>query len=220
MSHAMTEPPAQTHGARSAETTTDASLPGYWGSSRLYALAVVLFGVVGLFMSGLIMYDKIELMKDPTFNPACTVNDVISCTDVMQSEQASVFAIPNPFIGLTGFGVVIAIGVALLARAKFRAWFWYGFLGGLVLGVFFVHWLAYEAVYSIQALCPYCMVVWAMVLPLFLTTLLHIVWERQRDAAGLYGPDRYSFAGGWVMPVVVQVVWYLAFLVLILLQFA
>ncbi|MBQ3934392.1 MAG: hypothetical protein II715_01125, partial [Clostridia bacterium] len=46
-------------------------------------------------------------------------------------NQASAFGIPNPFIGLFGFGVVLTIGVALLAGAKFRAWFWYGFLAGL-----------------------------------------------------------------------------------------
>ncbi|WP_297008936.1 vitamin K epoxide reductase family protein [uncultured Corynebacterium sp.] len=194
--------------------------PGFWGGSRLYGLAVTLLGAVGLYMSGLIMYDKIELMKDPDFVPACTINDVISCTDVMQSSQASVFVFPNPFIGLFGFGVVITVGVALLAGARFRAWFWYGFLAGLVFAVGFVHWLAFEAVYSIEALCPYCMVVWSVVLPLFLITLVHIVWERQRDAAGIHGADRYSFAGGWIMPVVVLVVWYAAFVVLILAKFA
>ena len=93
-------------------------------------------------------------------------------------------------------------------------------LAGLVFAVGFVHWLAYQAVYDIDALCPYCMVVWAVVLPLFLITLVHIVWERQRDAAGIHGADRYSFAGSWIMPTVVQVVWYAAFVVLILVQFA
>lgn len=208
-----------------SQATTPVQSPprGLWGGSRLYALVLVVAGAIGLFMSGLIMYDKIELMVDPDFSPACTINDVISCTDVMQSEQASAFVIPNPFIGLTGFGVVITIGVAILAGAKFRAWFWYGFLGGLVLAVGFVHWLAYEAVYSIQALCPYCMVVWTVVLLLFVTTLVHVVWERQRDQAEVGQPDgsdRYSFSGGWIMPTVVLAVWYLAFLVLILLQFA
>lgn len=214
MSHVTTEGST----VQPPSTTVDGS-PGFWGGSRLYALALVVFGVVGLYMSGLIMYDKIEIMKDPTFVPACTVNDVISCTDVMQSNQASAFVIPNPFIGLVGFGVVLTIGVALLAGAKFRAWFWYGFLLGLALAVVFVHWLAYQAVYNIDALCPYCMVVWTVVLPLFLTTLVHIVWERQRDAAGHTGADRYSFAGGWIMPVVVLVVWYAAFVALILVQF-
>jgi hypothetical protein len=49
---------------------------------------------------------------------------------------------------------------------------------------------------------------------------VHIVWERQRDAAGIHGADRYSFSGGWIMPTVVLVVWYAAFVVLILVQFA
>lgn len=214
MSHETTDGPAA-----QAPVTEDAAT-GFWGGSRLYGLALTIFGAVGLFMSGLIMYDKIEIMKDPDFVPACTINDVISCTDVMQSNQASAFGIPNPFIGLFGFGVVLTIGVAVLAGAKFRAWFWYGFLAGLVFAVGFVHWLAYEAVYSIEALCPYCMVVWTVTLPLFITTLVHIVWERQRDAAGIHGRDRYSFAGGWIMPTVVLVVWYAAFVVLILAQFA
>lgn len=214
MSHETTDGPAAQAPPAEGATT------GFWGGSRLYGLVVTLLGAIGLYMSGLIMYDKIEIMKNPDFVPACTINDVISCTDVMQSDQASAFGIPNPFIGLFGFGVVLTIGVALLAGAKFRAWFWYGFLAGLVFAVGFVHWLAYEAVYEIDALCPYCMVVWAVVLPLFLITLVHIVWERQRDAAGIHGADRYSFSGGWIMPTVVLVVWYVAFLVLILVQFA
>ena len=214
MSHSTTDAPAST-----ADATTG-PVSGLWGGSRLYALALVVFGVVGEFMSGLIMYDKIEIMQDSSFSPACTINDVISCTDVMNSDQASAFSFPNPFIGMFGFGVVLTIGVALLAGARFRAWFWYGFLAGLVLAVVFVHWLAYQAVYDIQALCPYCMVVWTVTLPLFLTTLVHIVWERQRDAVGIHGADRYSYAGGWTMPTLVQVAWYAAFVVLILVQFA
>jgi hypothetical protein len=31
----------------------------------------------------------------------------------------------------------------------------------------FVHWLKYETLYEIGALCPYCMVVWSMTIPLF-----------------------------------------------------
>ncbi|WP_066587843.1 MULTISPECIES: vitamin K epoxide reductase family protein [Corynebacterium] len=214
MSHVTTD-----GSAAQVPSTRQEGSTGFWGGSRLYALSLVVFGAVGLFMSGLIMYDKIEIMQNPDFVPACTINDVISCTDVMQSHQAAAFGIPNPFIGLFGFGVVLTIGMALLAGAKFRAWFWYGFLAGLVFAVLFVHWLAYQAVYEIQALCPYCMVVWAVVLPLFVTTLLHIVWERQRDGEGILGPDRYSFSGGRVMPALVLIVWYAAFVVLILTHF-
>ena len=208
MSTATTEP---TGSAGSAGTQA-----GTWGASALYAWVTTLFGVIGLFMSGLIMYDKIELLQDSGFTPACTLNDVVSCTDVMNSDQASAFVIPNPFIGLVGFAVVTCIGVALLAGARFRAWFWYGFLAGLVFAVGFVHWLAFEAVYDIQALCPYCMVVWAVVLPLFVTTLVRITRARSED----HGEPVATGAGAVLgMPLIVLVVWYLGFIALILQQF-
>ena len=37
---------------------------------------------------------------------------------------------------------------------------------GTALGAVFVHWLIYESLYEIGALCPYCMVVWAVTIPL------------------------------------------------------
>jgi uncharacterized membrane protein len=200
-------------------------VPGQWGGSRLLAGWLVVAGVIGLIMSGVIMYDKIQLMQDSSFVPSCTINDVVSCTDVMNSDQASAFGFPNPFIGLVGFGIVLCIGMALFAGATFRNWFWYIFLAGLVLAVVFVHWLAYEAVYSIQALCPYCMVVWTVTLPLFLSVLLHVNAERRSDAlaaagtAGTAGTEGTVPASSRIMPVIVLVVWYLAFLVLILEQF-
>lgn len=197
------------------ETRPETRAPGLWGASKLYAAGLVLFGVVGLFMSGLILYDKIKLLQDAGFTPACTLNDVVSCTDVMNSSQASAFGIPNPFIGLAGFAVVLTIGMALLAGAKFRAWFWYGFLVGLIFAVGFVHWLAYEAVYEIEALCPYCMVVWAVVLPLFVSTVVRIARSRSLDRGDT--PSSGLTAVG--MPTAVVLVWYLGFTALILQQF-
>jgi vitamin K epoxide reductase family protein len=44
---------------------------------------------------------------------------------------------------------------------------------GTLLGLVFIHWLFYQSVYSIHALCPYCMVVWAMTIALFWYTLLY-----------------------------------------------
>lgn len=189
-------------------------VPGLWGASALYAWGLILLGTVGLVMSGLILHDKMQLLQDADFTPACTLNDVLSCTDVMNSSQADAFGFPNPFIGLVGFGVVVAIGVALLAGAQMRAWFWYGFVAGLVFAVGFVHWLEYEAVYVIDALCPYCMVVWAVVLPLFVSTVVRIARSRGEDRGVVT-----TGSAGSVMPVAVVVVWYLGFLALILQQF-
>ena len=46
-------------------------------------------------------------------------------------------------------------------------WYWMGLTIGTALGVAFVQWLAYQTLYEIGALCPYCMVVWSVTIPLF-----------------------------------------------------
>ena len=39
----------------------------------------------------------------------------------MKSDQASVFGFPNPMLGLVAYGIVICVGMSLLARAAFPA---------------------------------------------------------------------------------------------------
>jgi hypothetical protein len=58
--------------------------------------------------------------------------------------------------------------MAMFAGAtKFKRWFWLGLEAGTIFGVGFIHWLFYQSVYNIHALCPYCMVVWVMTITLF-----------------------------------------------------
>jgi uncharacterized membrane protein len=129
---------------------------------------LIICGIIGLASALIIMYDKIALLQDPSFKPGCDLNPVISCGSVMQSEQASAFGFPNPFLGIVGFSVVIASGMAILAGATtLKRWFWIGLQLGTLFGVGFVHWLFYQSVYHINALCPYCMAVWVATITLF-----------------------------------------------------
>lgn len=129
---------------------------------------LVICGSIGLLCALIIMYDKVELLKNPAFRPNCDLNPVVSCGSVMESKQANAFGFPNPFIGMVGFSVVITIGMAILAGAtKLKRWFWLGLQFGTIFGLLFVHWLFYQSVYNINALCPYCMVVWIMTITLF-----------------------------------------------------
>ncbi|WP_238597007.1 vitamin K epoxide reductase family protein [Corynebacterium heidelbergense] len=182
------------------------------GSTRLFGLALTVLSAIGLFFSGLIMQDKIKLILEPGFRPACTFNEVMSCTNVMASEQASAFGFPNPIIGLIGFSVVLTIGVALIGGSRFTRPFWFGLALGLALGAVFVHWLAFEAVFEIAALCIYCMIVWACVLPMFVMTVVHITRERRRV-------EGEEVSHGIGLPLLVILVWYLAFFVIIATQF-
>ncbi|HSX34801.1 MAG TPA: vitamin K epoxide reductase family protein [Candidatus Saccharimonadales bacterium] len=135
---------------------------------------LVICGIIGLACALIIMYDKVELLKNPAFKPNCDLNPVISCGSVMESKQANAFGFPNPFIGIVGFSVVIATGMAILAGAtKLKRWYWLGLQAGTIFGVAFIHWLFFQSVYRIGALCPYCMVVWVMTITLFWYVLLH-----------------------------------------------
>ena len=130
-------------------------------------------GAVGLVAAVVLLVEKIKLVEDPDYIPSCSINPVLSCGSIMRTDQAEAFGFPNPIIGVAGFAIVITIGVAIFAGASFARWFWLGLQVGVTFGVGFVHWLIFQSLYRIDALCPYCMVVWAVTIPLFWYVTLH-----------------------------------------------
>lgn len=143
--------------------------------SKGVTIWLVVAGLIGLLCSFIIMYDKIQLLKDPNFQPSCNISPLISCGSIMATPQAEAFGFPNPMLGLIGFTAVAVTGFAILAGATFRRWYWLLLNLGLLLAVAFVHWLFFQSVYRIGALCPYCMVVWVMTISTFwYVTLLNL----------------------------------------------
>ena len=144
-------------------------------------------GLIGFVAAFTLLIEKIALLKDPSYVPSCSINPILNCGSIMRTDQAEVFGFPNPIIGLAGFAILATIGVALLAGASFQRWFWLGLQAGTVGGIVFVHWLIFQSLYRIEALCPYCMVVWVVTIPIFWYTTLHnIVTSRSglSDAVG------------------------------------
>ncbi|WP_311214596.1 MULTISPECIES: vitamin K epoxide reductase family protein [unclassified Arthrobacter] len=135
---------------------------------------LVITGVVGWLASGALVLEKLEVLKDPDYKTVCDVNPWISCGQVMQTWQSSVFGFPNMFIGIVAFAIIITTGMALLSGATFARWYWAGLQAGVTLGFVFVVWLWSQALYSIHILCPFCMIVWAAMIPLF-------VWVTARN---------------------------------------
>ena len=128
---------------------------------------VLIAGVIGLLASADLLIEKIEVLKNPSYVPSCSINPVLSCGSVINTPQASVFGPPNPLFGVIGFTVVIVTGVLAVTKVQLPRWYWVGLMGGVGVAVAFVHWLKYETLYEIGALCPYCMVVWSVTIPLF-----------------------------------------------------
>ncbi|MEU0465414.1 vitamin K epoxide reductase family protein [Amycolatopsis sp. NPDC006131] len=142
-------------------------------ASRLLPWLLAVSGGVGLSAALILIVEKFALLRDPDYVPSCSINPVLSCGSVMNTSQAEAFGFPNPLLGIAGFAVVITVGVGLLAGARFTRWFWLGLQAGTLFGIVFVHWLIYQSLYEIGALCPYCMVVWAVTIPIFWYTTLH-----------------------------------------------
>jgi uncharacterized membrane protein len=130
-------------------------------------------GMVGLAAAFDLTVEKIALILDPNYVPSCSINPVLSCGSVMATPQASAFGFPNSLLGIAGFAMVTTSGAALLAGAQLRRWYWLGLLAGASAGVVFVHWLIIQSLYRIGALCPYCMAVWAVTIPIFWYVALH-----------------------------------------------
>lgn len=128
---------------------------------------MIVAGLIGLLASSILLVEKIALLKNPNHALGCDINPIIACGSVINTPQASVFGFPNPLLGIAGFAVVLAIGTALLAGAAFKRWYWLCVQAGVLFGVLFVTWLQFQTLYRIGALCPYCMVVWAVMIPLF-----------------------------------------------------
>ncbi|MDX8030380.1 vitamin K epoxide reductase family protein [Lentzea sp. BCCO 10_0856] len=140
--------------------------------NRLVAWVLAVGGFVGLIASSVLTIEKIALLKDPFYVPTCSINPVLSCGSIMKTAQAEVFGFPNPLLGIAGFAVVTTLGVLLVSGVSLPRWVWIGLQVGVTFGVLFVHWLIVQSLYEIGALCPYCMVVWAVMIPIFWYTTL------------------------------------------------
>jgi len=149
-----------------------------WSVKKALPYILIIAGIIGYTMAFIIMFEKVQLADNPGYVPSCNLNPVISCGSVMKSDQATAFGFPNPFIGLGAFPVLTVIGLAILAGATFKRWFWLGLNAGLLFGLGFVHWLFFESVYRIGALCPYCIGVWIVTITSFWYVTLYNIDQK------------------------------------------
>jgi uncharacterized membrane protein len=164
---------------------------------------MVITGIIGWLASGTLVLEKLEVLKDPNHTTVCDVNPWISCGQVMQTWQSSLFGFPNMFIGIVAFAITITVGMSLLAGASFARWYWLGLQAGVTLGFAFVVWLWSQALYVIHILCPFCMVVWAAMIPLF-------VWVTIRNISAGVIPVPANAArilgdSGWIITALLYV---------------
>ncbi len=143
-------------------------------TDRRLGYVYVVGGLIGFVAAFTLLVEKIALIEDPSYVPTCSINPILSCGSIMRTTQAEAFGFPNPILGVAAFAIVGTVGAALLAGARFATWFWWALMVGTAAGVGFVHWLVFQSLYRIDALCPYCMVVWVVTIAVFWYTALHV----------------------------------------------
>lgn len=171
--------------------------------AKPFGLFLVLTGAVAWIASGILVLERVALYKNPDYVTSCDFNPWVSCGTVMKSSQAALLGFPNPFLGIVGFGIVITIGMALLAGARFARWYWVGLQVGVTLAMVFITWLWSQALYEINALCLYCMVVWAMMVPMFMFTTARNVEHGVIPAPSAV--RRFFAEWTWVLTIVLMV---------------
>ncbi len=128
---------------------------------------LIVCGVLGLLAAFTLTYDKIHVLQNPNYDPPCNINPVLSCGSVMKTEQASLLGVPNTIFGIMGFTSLITFGALMLSGAKFKKWIWQTAQAASTLGVVFMHYLFFQGVYRINAICPWCFVTWMVTIPIF-----------------------------------------------------
>ncbi len=146
--------------------------PAPASDERLTGLVLLVAGLAGGVAAFALVLDRLALLENPAFVPACDLNAVVSCGSIMTSPQSELLGFPNPLIGLVAFPVVTTLGVLVLAGVPLPRWTWAGLLAGAVAGTALVAWLIVQSLYVIGALCPYCMVVWIATLSIAWYALL------------------------------------------------
>lgn len=143
-----TATPASTTGAGPS------ARPGSAAVAPASAWAVLVTGVIGLVASATLTIEKIRLLADSSYAPSCNFNPVLSCGSVMATPQASVVGFPNPLLGIAAFSVVVVTGLLAVTKVPLPQWYWTGLALGTAAGAGFVHWLIFQSLYRIGALCP------------------------------------------------------------------
>ena len=132
------------------------------------------------------------------------------------SDAASIIAAHPPWQlpTIAGFALAGTTGVVVLAGARLARWYLAVFQLGTLLAVVFITWLQTQRLYVIGALCIWCMCVWAVTIPIFVTT------AAQTLSRGVFGPGLRragEVIGNWTVAIVA--IWYLVIITAIALRF-
>lgn len=158
--------------------------------SRGMAIWWIVAGAGGWVVAFLLYHEYIGQLTGADALISCNISPIVTCGPNLLSPGGNLLGFSNSIIGLTLFLGPIFAGVsALAAPGGLRAWFWRVFAVFVAGAFLLVHFFAYRSVFEYGSLCPWCMVIWLLTIPLFFTvagwTLREGVWGGGRRAGAV-----------------------------------
>lgn len=156
---------------------------------RGVAIFWIVAGMLGWVVSFLLYHEYIGQLTGGDALITCDISPIVTCGPNLLSPGGNLLGFSNSIIGIVLFlGPVFAGVSALASRGGMRDGYWRVY-AVFVAGAFvFVHVLAYRSVFEYGSLCPWCMVIWIVTIPLFWTvagwTMRAGVWGRGRERTG------------------------------------
>ncbi len=138
---------------------------------RALAVSWIVAGAIGWTVSFLLYLEYVGQLTDADPIVSCTLSVVVSCGPNLLSPGGNLLGFSNSIIGIVSFLGPVFGGVGALAGGAYRRWYWRVFVAAVAAAYVLVHVFAWRSVFEYGVLCPWCMVVWLVVIPLFWATL-------------------------------------------------
>lgn len=177
----------------------------------------IITSIVGLIASFALTYDKIHVIQNPNYQPGCNINPIISCGSVMKTKQAEVLGVPNTIFGLVAFAMLGMTSVIVASGAVLKRWIWLVLWGGAAMGMAFMHYLFFQSVFRIHAICPWCFGVWMVTIATFWSLTTYVL--RHHIILPKWWGVRHILALVRDHPLDVMALWYLLILGTLLIKF-
>lgn len=156
----------------SADLGIPSESTGLYRPGRGLGVWWIVAGALGGIVAFLLYLEYIGQLTGATPLISCSISPIVTCGPNLLSPGGNLLGFSNSIIGIMlFFGPIYAGASALAAPAGLRAWFWRVYAVFVAAAFVFVHVLAYRSVFEYGSLCPWCMVIWLVTIPLFWTVL-------------------------------------------------
>ncbi|MEV7693628.1 vitamin K epoxide reductase family protein [Microbacterium sp. NPDC089189] len=163
--------------------------------SRALAVFWIIVGLIGWGVSFLLYLEYIGQLSGAEPIVTCQLSVIVTCGPNLLSPGGNLLGFSNSLIGVVLFLGPIFAGVTALATVGGqRDAYWRVFTGFVTGAMIFVHVLAYRSVFEYGSLCPWCMIVWLVTIPLFWVTL---GWSAREGIWGRWAVRPGEFLRSW-----------------------